>query len=32
VDSDTALSVADQALYSAKANGRDCVRTSITAA
>ncbi len=32
VDSDAALSVADQALYSAKANGRDCVRTSITAA
>jgi two-component system, sensor histidine kinase LadS len=31
-DSDAALSVADQALYSAKANGRDCVRTSITAA
>ena len=31
-DSDTALSVADKALYSAKANGRDCVRTSITAA
>lgn len=32
VDSDAALSVADQALYAAKANGRDCVRTSITAA
>ena len=32
VDSDAALSVADQAMYSAKANGRDCVRTSITAA
>ncbi len=32
IDSDTALSVADQALYAAKANGRDCVRTSITAA
>ena len=32
IDSDAALSVADQALYSAKANGRDCVRTSITAA
>ena len=31
-DSDAALSVADKALYSAKANGRDCVRTSITAA
>lgn len=31
-DSDAALSVADQALYAAKANGRDCVRTSITAA
>jgi diguanylate cyclase (GGDEF)-like protein len=31
-DTDAALSVADQALYSAKANGRDCVRTSITAA
>ena len=31
-DSDGALSVADQALYAAKANGRDCVRTSITAA
>ena len=32
VDSDVVLSVADQALYAAKANGRDCVRTSITAA
>ena len=32
IDSDTALSVADQAMYSAKANGRDCVRTSIVAA
>ena len=32
VDSDAALSVADQALYAAKAHGRDCVRTSITAA
>ena len=32
IDPDAALSVADQALYSAKANGRDCVRTSITAA
>jgi diguanylate cyclase (GGDEF)-like protein len=32
IDSDAALSVADQALYAAKANGRDCVRTSITAA
>lgn len=32
IGSDAALSVADQALYSAKANGRDCVRTSITAA
>ncbi len=32
IDSDVALSVADQALYAAKANGRDCVRTSITAA
>jgi diguanylate cyclase (GGDEF)-like protein len=31
IDSHAALSVADQALYSAKANGRDCVRTSITA-
>lgn len=31
-DSDAALSVADQALYIAKANGRDCVRTLITAA
>jgi diguanylate cyclase (GGDEF)-like protein len=31
-DSDTVLSVADQALYAAKAHGRDCVRTSITAA
>jgi diguanylate cyclase (GGDEF)-like protein len=31
-DSDAALSVADKALYSAKANGRDCVRASITAA
>ena len=32
IDSEAALSAADQALYSAKANGRDCVRTSITAA
>ncbi len=32
VDSDAALTIADQALYLAKANGRDCVRTSITAA
>jgi diguanylate cyclase (GGDEF)-like protein len=31
-DIDDALQVADQALYSAKHNGRDCVRTSITAA
>jgi diguanylate cyclase (GGDEF)-like protein len=31
-DIDDALQVADQALYSAKNNGRDCVRTSITAA
>jgi diguanylate cyclase (GGDEF)-like protein len=31
IGSDAALSVADQALYNAKANGRDCVRTSITA-
>ena len=31
-DIDDALDTADKALYSAKANGRDCVRTSITAA
>ncbi|MEN1928481.1 diguanylate cyclase [Luteimonas sp. MJ250] len=31
-DIDDALQVADQALYAAKANGRDCVRTSISAA
>jgi diguanylate cyclase (GGDEF)-like protein len=31
-DIDDAFQVADQALYSAKANGRDCVRTSISAA
>ena len=31
-DPETALAVADKALYSAKADGRDCVRTSITAA
>lgn len=30
-DIEDALQVADQALYSAKANGRDCVRTSISA-
>ena len=30
--SDAALSVADKALYAAKDNGRDCVRTAITAA
>lgn len=30
-DIEDALQVADQALYSAKANGRDCVRTSILA-
>ena len=31
-DADDALKVADQALYAAKANGRDCVRTSLSAA
>ncbi len=31
-DIDDAFQVADQALYLAKANGRDCVRTSISAA
>ena len=31
-DVDSAFQVADQALYTAKANGRDCVRTSISAA
>ena len=31
-DIDDALRVADQALYAAKANGRNCVRTSISAA
>ncbi len=31
-DIDDALQVADQALYAAKAHGRDCVRTSISAA
>ncbi len=31
-DIEDALQVADQALYAAKANGRDCVRTSISAA
>jgi len=31
-DIDDALDVADKALYAAKANGRDCVRTSISAA
>ena len=30
-DIEDALQIADQALYSAKANGRDCVRTSISA-
>ncbi len=31
-DIDDALAIADRALYAAKANGRDCVRTSISAA
>jgi diguanylate cyclase (GGDEF)-like protein len=31
-DIDDALDTADKALYAAKANGRDCVRTSISAA
>jgi two-component system, sensor histidine kinase LadS len=31
-DVDDAFDTADKALYAAKANGRDCVRTSITAA
>ncbi|WP_298575680.1 diguanylate cyclase [uncultured Luteimonas sp.] len=31
-DIDDALATADKALYAAKANGRDCVRTSISAA
>jgi diguanylate cyclase (GGDEF)-like protein len=31
-DIEDALQVADQALYAAKAHGRDCVRTSISAA
>ncbi len=31
-DIDDAFDTADKALYAAKANGRDCVRTSITAA
>ncbi|MHC9085811.1 sensor domain-containing diguanylate cyclase [Luteimonas sp. RIT-PG2_3] len=31
-DSDDAIDIADKALYSAKANGRDCIRTSISAA
>ena len=31
-DVDDALETADKALYAAKANGRDCVRTSISAA
>ncbi|MBB6599648.1 diguanylate cyclase [Luteimonas sp. MC1825] len=31
-DIDDAFQIADQALYSAKANGRDCVRSSVSAA
>ena len=31
-DMDVALAIADRALYAAKANGRDCVKTSISAA
>lgn len=31
-DMDVALEIADRAMYAAKANGRDCVKTSISAA